>query len=154
MKTKEWRKQTKTKRSSLLISMFLLCILTFSLRIPSKAATPGVTKLNRNKTYTGYDLDSNGKKERLLYKGNAIYVNGRKVYSLNGYETDCTAHPQKRKTISVCFCGGRRFTVQQLQDSALPQRKNVCCGRFERTDEELSQQQCDYVGRQYRRMGR
>ena len=89
MKTKEWRKQTKTKRSSLLISMFLLCILTFSLRIPSKAATPGVTKLNRNKTYTGYDLDSNGKKERLLYKENAIYVNGRKVYSLNGYETDC-----------------------------------------------------------------
>lgn len=77
------------KAGRLLVSVFLLCILTLGFRVPSKAATPGVTKLNRNKTYTGYDLDSNGKKERLLYKGNAIYVNGRKVYSLNGYETDC-----------------------------------------------------------------
>ena len=99
MKTKEQR-QPKMSTCKLLVSVFLLCILTLGFRIPSEAATPGVMKLSRNRTYTGYDLDSNGKKERLLYNGRAVYVNGKRVYTLNGYDTDCRL---------ITLKNGRRF---------------------------------------------
>ncbi len=79
----------KTRIGKLFVQLFLICVMALGFCISSRAAEPGVTKLYRNRTYSNYDLDGNGKNEKIVYKRSAVYVNGKKIYSLKGYETDC-----------------------------------------------------------------
>lgn len=70
---------------------FGVCVLAMILmKTPVKAAVPGVTALQTNKTYKSYDLDGDGKKDSIQMKTYwsgyslraSIYVNGKNVYSM------------------------------------------------------------------------
>lgn len=67
----------------LMAALLMLCVQT----VPAKAATT-LAKLKAGKTYTGYDITRDGRKDRFLYKSSSyqatVYVNNKKVAAISG----------------------------------------------------------------------